>query len=902
MNQEKYSMRPPLSNPTRFRRLVMIGVFIAFYASPWFMAQPAGPKIWQCGLQPGDPPVELQTLANAPATLADVALWQEGRPIVLVKSGQPLPRQLPEGQVATISVTNSEGKPAAGILIQWKPAGLPNLPEPFGRVRTDGRGVAEIHLEQGAATLIWVEQEGYLPMVTTLSAGTAKAQLPLIRERGRVVRVRDAYGRNLAGAELRVFPLKAMSDPLHLMANMKSIQRRAVGDEVGRVSIPLGFEHTAGAVIAPGCSLKDMPALDQAGTVVLKGARQILISIRDKQAKTPITNANVACTFSSSSIPVLVFSQEASWANGSGMIIPGAYPCKLTAKAKGRVPVEITLDGPPAGGRLDVFMEKGVLLAGTVVNTQGQSIQGASVCFGQGFGSIFTETTKDGTFELPPLPAADAPYTLMAGAEGYLDKTFGGIPARDNLALRVVLNRGATVSGRVLDDETSQPAHNCKMTFQFDGARSSQGVTFEAKVAGDGSFLQSGLDPGTYYVRVHGEEGSAPPITVMVAGTEPHDLGDIFLSGHPTVKGVLALPDGQELSSAPSVRLERYVNFKEVVAEINARSLEGKVSNDGSFAIRGAAAGRYRLVASDGEWKKVISPVAVDKNDVDVGKVLLEKSSSIRGHLVSLDGGSVSSWRIILATQAFDFDPPTSFTEDDGSFQFNDMPAGVYRLQAFSPLKLMPEADQRVGLSPGQDAEVTVPVGGVSVTAFLQVDGRPAGGATVSLSGQSDAVFESGVVAVNSEWGRVFLGLPSIPHISQADATGLVTVSGVSPGPNQATMRFNDMDYRMPVTISASPQPPLTWNFQGMELLGRVLNPDGSPAARAMVAVGYQGVGANPQNSVVTDENGNFRISGLGEGTLIIGCRDEGGLTGTTTVTLISGGVTGPIVIQMRQS
>jgi len=140
--------------------------------------------------------------------------------------------------------------------------------------------------------------------------------------------------------------------------------------------------------------------------------------------------------------------------------------------------------------------------------------------------------------------------------------------------------------------------------------------------------------------------------------TEPHDLGELFLSGHPAVKGILVLPGDETLSASPSVRLERFLNFKEVSTALNARSLEGSVDAEGAFVIRGAAAGRYRLVALDGTWKKTVGPVTVDTQDVDVGKVLLERPCSIRGHLVRTDGKSASSWRITLATQAFDFDPP----------------------------------------------------------------------------------------------------------------------------------------------------------------------------------------------------------------------------------------------------
>ncbi len=862
--------------------------------------QDAGPILWRSGLKPGDPPAKVESGKPAPPCAEDAVLWQAGRPILLVKAGQVPPKSLPEGQTVTLLVRDADGKPAAGILLEWKPEDLPNLPEPFGRVRTDARGVTRIPVEAGKATVVWVEDEGYLPMVTTLAPSTLQASLLLVPERGRVLLVKDAYGRDIASAQLKAFPLKAMSDPFNLMKNMGTLQRTAAGDEVGRIALSEDFQHAAGGVVAPECSLLEVPSFDGLRTVILKGAQPLSVTVRDKATKAPIKGAKVRGSCCSANIPVLVFGVEEEWAEGSGTVAPGAYPFKLEASAKGRVPEEVKLGERPSDGKLEVLLEKGVVLAGTVVDTKGQGIPEAYVTTGRSLDSISADTAKDGTFELPPLPATDGPVTLTAGAEGYLDREVASLPPKDNASLRIVLDRGAEVSGRVVDEETRQPVVGARVTVDVEASSSSRGVNFEAKVAPDGTFAESGLDPGTYMVRAYAKEGASPAVKVTVAGTEPHDLGDLLLSGHPMVKGRLVAPDGETLSAGATVHLERLVNFKEVTAELSSRTLEGTVGDDGAFVIRAAAAGRYRLVASDGERKRVVSPVAVDKDDVDVGKVLLEKPCAIRGRIVRKDGQSASSWRVTLATQAFDFDPPTAFAEEDGAFRFDDLAAGVYRLQVFSPLKLMPEADQRIELAAGQELEVTVPVGGVTVTAFVQVDGRPAGGASVSLAGRSDSVFESGVVSVQSEWGRVILGLPSIPHGGAADGSGQVTIEGVSPGPNQASLKLNDMSYSMPVAVPMEFQAPLTWNFKGMELTGKVLNPDGSPAPNMIVAVGYQGVGSTPGNSVATDAAGAFHMTGLGEGTIILGCRDEGGLTATATVTLKEGQAPPPVTMNLK--
>ncbi len=876
--------------------LVMLIASLSIQVLP----QDARPPLWRCGLHPGDAPAKAD-----PATLGrplsfDTALWREGGPILRVKAGLPAPQELPEGREVAVAVQDPTGAPAAGIRLEWKPEGLPNLPEPFGRVRTGEDGRALIRVETGKSAVVWVREEGYLPMVAEAAPSAERLVLPLVPDPGSVLRVRDAYGRDLAGAELKAFPLQAMADPLALMENMKAIQRIASGDETGRVLVPAGLEHAAGGLLAPGCSLAEIASLDSVQVVVLKAAPAIKVFALDGKTKIPVKNVKAECTFSSATIPVLVFKREAEWAEGSGVVSPGAYPCKIKLKADGRVPAMIELKEPPAGGRLDVPLETGVILAGLVTDSDGKGVSGAWLGVGGIFDGTFSHTGKDGAFQLPPLARSGAPYTLSVGADGYLDRDVKDLPAKDNRALRIVLERGATVGGRVLDEETRQPVSDAKVTFHVQGSSSSRGVSFDAKVDQDGVFSEVGLDPGSYTVRAYAKGGAASPVTVLITATEPHDLGDLLLSGHPAVRGVLALPGDEAVSANAEVRLERDLNFKEVVTALNARKLEGSADSDGGFVIRGVAAGRYRLVASDGMWKKTIHPVAVDTQDVDVGRILLEKPSSIRGSLVRSDGKSVSSWRITLTTQAFDFDPSTAFTEEDGTFTFADLAPGVYRLQAYAPLKLMPEADQRVELMAGQEAEVIVPVGGMTVTAFVQVEGRPAGGATVGLSCPSDAVFESGVVTVNSEWGNVILGLPSLPRSGSADAAGQVIIEGVSPGPSQATLRYNDMDYKMPVTIPSAPPAYLTWNFRGMEINGTVLDPQGKGAPNILVALGYQGVGANPQNAAMTDGQGHFRMTGLGEGTVVLGCRTGEGLAATATVTLSAGGAPEPVVMHLQ--
>jgi len=217
--------------------------------------------------------------------------------------------------------------------------------------------------------------------------------------------------------------------------------------------------------------------------------------VRDAATKIPVKNVKVECAFSSASLPVLVFKREAEWPQGLGEMSLGAFPCKITLTAKGHVPALVELKEPSAGGRLEVLLESGVVLAGLVTDAEGKGVPGASVGVGKSLGG-FRQTAKDGTFELPPLARSRAPYTLEAGADGYLDREMKDLPAQDNRSLRVVLEHGATVSGRVLDEETRQPIPDSKVTFHAQGSTSSRGVSFRCQGRSEGRLRREGTGPG----------------------------------------------------------------------------------------------------------------------------------------------------------------------------------------------------------------------------------------------------------------------------------------------------------------------------------------------------------------------------------------------------------------------
>jgi hypothetical protein len=874
---------------------------LALFAPCSAKAEGGAVPVWMTGLNPGDAPQEVHLgLLTKPAA-QDAVLWQEGHPLVLIKAGAPLPKAMPEGRICEVTLKSADGKPLPGVALQWKPPGLPNLPEPFGRTRSDKNGVAGLPLLPGQGAVVWIEDVRFLPAITTVAPDTSSLSLSLAPAPGPVIVVQGPYGRLVAGAKLATLPLEGFKDLLGMAFNRTTLQKLFTGDEVGRISIPADLRHACGCLQAEGYSLLDVPSTDaMLGRVALLAAAKVLqVTAKDQQSGAPVKGLKWELQAAPSQLPWLHFDSEGLWQQGAGFLAPPAYPCRLALSAPGYVPYKESQKEFPPSGRLDITLAKGVRLAGKIVARDGRPVAGAIIQAGPYEDGVNADSDKNGAFALPPISYSKFPMEMTIYADNCVQKVIPGLPPRDNLSMTIVMESGASVSGRVVDEDSRQPIAKAQVFCLWkEEGRTSSDTTKE-----NGAFSIGGLAPGSYEIHFTAAGSVGKTRTFIVVANEPHDLGEIALSSHPKVTGHLVDQDGNAVSSNAEVRLECYIGIPEIRDREREKSLTGTIADDGAFQFRGVPVGRYRLVASAGEAKKVIKSVIVNEDDVDVGKVALEPASSLIGTLRARSQLDLSSWRVSLLTQRFDFDPVTSFTDDSGAFTFEGLPAGVYRLAAYAPLHVLPDAMARVVIQSGQDAKIVVPVGGVTVTAFVLVDGTPAPGAKVTVSGISDEAFDGTMVLlVTGDGDKTPLGLPAVTRTATADETGRVVLDQVEPGAAQVSLAQNGQYYKMMTAIPDDPQAPLSWNFSGLVLTGHVAGVDGTPAADILVSIAYQGVGVMAGNSAVTDASGAFRFTGLGEGTLTLTARNQSGASASATVELKAGQPPPPVELRLAAS
>jgi hypothetical protein len=747
--------------------------------------------------------------------------------------------------------------------------------------------------------ILWIEDAHYLPAPAHFTSDAGAVNLALVPVGRPLIKVVGEYGRDVAGPDLALLPKRAMASTLSLIHTIKKLRQDVHGDQFGRVLLQAGRRTDYGCLYAKGYTLKtmDLGNGDDVRVETLHPANSYGVVVTDADTHRTIKFWHVVMAFALKGLPWMQFKEEAN-GEGKTRLAPAAYPCRLTFSAKGYAAQTLEVNSPP-GERLSVQLEKGVIFAGQVVNQDGNPVTGAWVSQNAYDYSPTVYTDASGHFQMKPLPRSQAPFTLMYGADRYINGTTDNLPAKGDLNLRLVLDSGGSISGWVVDEDSHQPVQGAKLAIMASSGHSSQGGSFAVPVAENGRFTTSGLEPGNYEIHARAKGRQAPVVNVTIDEAQSEDVGEIDLSAHPMVKGTLVDPEGDSVSPGAKVHLERYLNFKDAPTALHTASIPCDLDEDGHFRAEGVAPGRYRLVASDGSYGKVVSPVDVSDDDVDLGTVTLEEQASIDGQLVAAGATTFAGWRLTLSSRAFDPDPSSTIASDDGSFNFGGIGAGTYEIQAFAPMSTAPKASQQVNLKAGQDAQVTIPIGGVSITAFLEIDGTPADGATVEVTPQTGNYFNQGVVQVMSDLGPVFMGMPAGRVSGTADPTGRVFLQGATPGPSQVSIEHGGMIYRMSVIIPSTPEAPLTWNFQGTILMGRVVDAGGGPVGGAVVSVGYAGVGTVPGDQVKADGAGHFKFTGLGDGTIVLTCRTDDGTSARTEVTIRDGASPGPVLLRL---
>ncbi|MBK9033581.1 MAG: carboxypeptidase regulatory-like domain-containing protein [Myxococcales bacterium] len=541
-------------------------------------------------------------------------------------------------------------------------------------------------------------------------------------------------------------------------------------------------------------------------------------------------------------------------------------PYTLVARAPGGV-------GGPTTAKLTATSDPVVLhlrpagsVKVTVVEKKDAPVAGATVEL-RGLDQQTMQTGADGVATFPVVAAGG--YEVVAAAPGFApSRQFTRIAAVPE-ELTLALVAGAAVAGRVVDDTGAavagaRVAYSGASDWSVQADERKDGVVTDAT----GRFTFAALPAGSFrFVARHERFAPGTSAIVTLDGSHATDGVEIKLTGGATIAGKVVDDHGGPVASA------------QVRIAVASRGMIGSEprqvfsDSDGRFVIAGLPKKPLDAVAiaESGSSKNV----AVDASGGDVGDVVLtiDQTGTIAGVVVDKAGEPIAGAQV----SAFpDFRSGTS--GDPGQFRLRGFPqeltnaGGEFKLVGLAPGAYMvrasrnPTARGRVVGFEGEKAET----GTTGLRIVLPLEG--------GIKGK--VAFADGTVPTPFTVG---VGFASEPVASK---DGRFELHDLPPQKYQLTIRGGEFDPRTVEVTVEEGQIADAGDIvvkKGRVIAGRVTM-RGQPVVGAMVYAGGQIFGTGSSNTAAmggppgrggsreatTDEEGKFRISGLGPAPLAV--------------------------------
>lgn len=372
-------------------------------------------------------------------------------------------------------------------------------------------------------------------------------------------------------------------------------------------------------------------------------------------------------------------------------------------------------------------------------------------------------------------------------------------------------------------------------------------VLAEVTSAADGTFELGERNPDVYVVAAHSQDRIAAPATIDLRVPVLAELA-LALTGCSHVRGRVVDGSGAPIAHARVAREHASVPF----AETDVDGHYDLCTHFGGAVLRFSASGYQQFLSGvDASPVSTRDVVLIPEATVE-GKVLMADDSPVEGAWVLIDPGFGG----LPGSNA----PITAFTAADGSFRLVGVSPGRNLLSAVAPARRT-ERPQELVVGAGQAItgvvlrlEATATLRGVVVSGGVPVPGVGVG----IRRGNRD---ELGVAAVTQPDGsfvidrapRGDLGVYVVDHV-------VVSPRSVRVGEGQT-----------PVTIDVRPM---------ATIRGRVLR-GGAPIAGAQVGC--------PSAPVLTDRDGAYRCTGVGDGPTDVYAYLPTGEWGRGTVTIVNG-------------
>lgn len=404
-----------------------------------------------------------------------------------------------------------------------------------------------------------------------------------------------------------------------------------------------------------------------------------------------------------------------------------------------------TVSEDDCGGdiRKQLEMSRGLSISGKFDDSEGRPVAGASIYvmdpseLPRGSSDPVPpegidpsgESAEDGSFLVHGWSQARG-SGLMISAPGFLTQVVSESEIQD--PLHITLQRGLSLSIKVVQDKQMVPAAKVKLTHRLTAHRT-RGVTGTTQANGRATF--HGLAPGLYHATVSDERGfgTTLPFELNVSGQV-----EMLELGHGAGFELLATDEfGKPMQNC---RLD-LVRTKDLPNSVQASGVAGATSAVGKTDVNG----RYKLHVQPGIWMVMAKPkgrtplrqeVELHLNEL----VRIEHQFGLVGSLAVTatgpDGQPLSNLKVALKPE--DTHQKTNRVDVAGKCFFRDLKPGTYMLYPWNPRQQpnsIPEGAVQVTIRPGEQTEVELNNSFVSVPTFRVLrQGNPVAGAEIRLT------------------------------------------------------------------------------------------------------------------------------------------------------------------------
>jgi protocatechuate 3,4-dioxygenase beta subunit len=403
------------------------------------------------------------------------------------------------------------------------------------------------------------------------------------------------------------------------------------------------------------------------------------------------------------------------------------------------------------------------------------------------------------------------------------------------------------------------------VTARPDGAGSAVSKDFTEP---EGAFRLEDIGPGTYAVEVVAERfAKVTKKGVEVRGEQVVDLGTLTLESKSTLRGrVIAARDESPVSGA-TVHVS-LVDAAMATAPGAETLWTASTSADGSFAIRGLAAGTFDVSAEQSAYSPARTRIPFDpEGDAPEFLLRLYRGGTLTGTVTGAGGEPVPGVRVV-ASPGPETDARIADTGSDGRYYIDGLTPGTYQVTR-------QQGDQ--GRAAGAASKVATIADGETTT--VDFDEAP----KILLTGivrKGEEPLQNAAIYLFALDGRT----PANVKKAQTDAQGAYRVGLDQGGRYQASVRMGTSGNAygqnlVMLTIPDQAEVRQDIVFAVNAIVGHISTPEGRDLKGAIVLAVMSDAprGETPrQSTTTTGPDGTFRMEGIDPGTYRVSARATG--------------------------